>query len=203
MSRVRMPGPGVEVLHLTVGTLLVLGVGLSFFGFSYRSPVILAALAGAFALSFIIHELAHKYTALRANCWAQFRLHLGGAILTGISILLPFKFIAPGAVLIMGGTTHKSLMRIAAAGPLTNLVLSLGALFILLPLRASFPTAFIGDASFFLHWLGYLNALIAVFNLIPLGPLDGLKVFHGSKRYWLFLFVASIALFVIFALSNP
>jgi Zn-dependent protease len=33
-----------------------------------------------------------------------------------------------------------------------------------------------------------INAFMAVFNLIPFGVLDGLKVFRWSKAIWLVLF---------------
>jgi Zn-dependent protease len=33
-----------------------------------------------------------------------------------------------------------------------------------------------------------INAFMAVFNLIPFGVLDGLKVFRWSKPVWLVLF---------------
>jgi len=94
-----------ELKHLTLGTLLVLGVGLSFFYIQSGSTLlILASLSVAFTLSFLLHELAHKFSAQHFQLWAEFRLTMQGALITLISIFLPppFKIISPGAVIISG-----------------------------------------------------------------------------------------------------
>jgi Zn-dependent protease len=39
-----------------------------------------------------------------------------------------------------------------------------------------------------------LNAWIVLFNLIPFGMLDGLKIFSWNKRVWTVAFAVSIAL---------
>jgi Zn-dependent protease len=46
-------------------------------------------------------------------------------------------------------------------------------------------TAFLGAA---------FNAWIALFNLIPIGILDGYKIFTWNKQIWAIAFAASIAL---------
>jgi hypothetical protein len=99
----------LEILHLSIATILVIAVGVSF------SATILVTTVGVsfsgvrnvswqflliFASAFLVHELAHKLLAQFYGSWAEFRANLYGLIVTAISVLLPFKFIAPGAVMI-------------------------------------------------------------------------------------------------------
>lgn len=70
---------------------------------------------------------------------------------------------------------RKGLMMVAAAGPLTNLLLAFVTLFLL---RVAF-LAGLRDVGDFLNVLLWYNLLVAVFNLIPVPPLDGSKVLMG------------------------
>jgi Zn-dependent protease len=46
----------------------------------------------------------------------------------------------------------------------------------------------------FIVLLAAFNAWIALFNLIPLGILDGFKIFSWDKKIWAFAFTISIIL---------
>ena len=46
--------------------------------------------------------------------------------------------------------------------------------------------------------IAWFNAWIAVFNLIPFGIFDGLKVFNWNKKAWALTFSASAVLTVVF-----
>jgi len=49
----------------------------------------------------------------------------------------------------------------------------------------------------------FFNAWMAVFNLIPIGILDGFKIFMWDKKNWALAFVASVILLVLsYQLSN-
>ena len=181
-----------ELKHLVLGTLLVIGISLSF-GFGALGQedwaVVLSALAIVITLSFFTHEIAHKFTAQRRGLWAEFRLTVWGAVLTCISIFLPFKIISPGAVMISGPASMDEVGKISIAGPVTNLVLSI---------------AFLGAAPFVpitYSWIfavgAFFNAYIALFNLIPLGILDGFKIFHWNKMVWAIAFAISVALTIM------
>jgi len=180
-----------EVRHLAVGTLLVAAVGLSVglsdvlqIGFQ---PEILAGLTTAFTLAFLLHEISHKIQAQRLGLWAEFRLTTFGALITLISIFLPvFKIISPGAVVIAGPVSKEIVGRTAVAGPLTNIVLSS----VLLPFYFYLPLPF----SLIVLWGAAFNAWIALFNLLPFGVMDGLKVFWWNKIIWSVAFIISGAL---------
>ena len=180
-----------EVKHLCLGTLLVIGISLSF-GFDSLGAAdwsfIFSALAAVITLSFFTHEIAHKVTAQRRGLWAEFRLTLWGAILTCISIFIPFKIISPGAVMISGPASMDDIGKISIAGPLTNIVFSavfLGLTFV--------PTPY--------YWIfavgAFFNGYIAVFNLIPMGILDGFKIFNWNKTVWVLIFAVSVALAIM------
>lgn len=182
-----------ELKHLALGALLVMGVGLSLFigiyvPVSLALPMVLVSFAVIFTFSFFLHEIAHKMTAQHFGLWAEFRLTTVGALLTLISMLSPFfKIVSPGAVMIAGSGNRETLGKISLAGPLTNLVLS---------------TIFVGIASlplgYIISWIalvgGFINAFIALFNLIPFGIFDGRKVFGWNKAVWAAAFLLSLAL---------
>ena len=181
-----------EIEHLTAATLLVIGVGLSLafstdIGFLVSFSVIITA-------SFLLHEMAHKITAQKYGFWAEFRIFLTGAILTGISIITPpyfFKIISPGAVVVAGFTDRESSGKISVAGPLTNIILSmifLGVAFSVSVFPFYFQIFMLGAA---------FNAWIALFNLIPFGILDGFKIFLWDKKVWALAFTASLILTIV------
>ena len=173
-----------ELKHLTIGALLVMGVGLSYFITTTSGSTLLslAILSIAFTLSFLLHELAHKFSAQHFNLWAEFRLTLQGALITLVSIFIPFKIISPGAVMIAGSGTRETVGKISLSGPLTNILLSTGCILIATVTQDIF------------WFIAFINAFLAAFNLIPFGIMDGLKVFRWNKVFWATAFVAAIAL---------
>jgi len=106
---------------------------------------------------------------------------------TGLMVALGFSlfgfiFAAPGAVMIyprgtawgMTTSSNQKVGLIALTGPVTNI--GLGVVF--LALDAIQPAL--------LFTLGALvNTWLALFNLIPFGPLDGAKIFRWNKGIWL------------------
>lgn len=189
-----------EVRHLTISALLVSSVGLSMLGASLVSigPEIVVVLVLLFTCAFLLHEIAHKIVAQRYGLWAEFRLTLFGALITLLSIVSPFfKIISPGAVMIAGTASKDSVGKTAVAGPLTNIIFCVGsfALTLLLPQYSSFFQVALFTAFF--------NAFIAVLNLIPIGILDGWKVFQWNKIVWALAFLSSVALAIeIFTLYS-
>jgi Zn-dependent protease len=175
-----------EVKHILIGLVLVSAVGLSFM-LSFSSWIAVAAAVLFFTGGFIAHELMHKAVAQRYGLWAEFRLDTFGALLTVISAVSPLKIIAPGAVVIAGETTPERVGRTATAGPTTNIVIAtlLFALAQILHPTVLLEAVLAGAA---------INAFMALFNTIPFGVLDGLKIFRWNKRVWLVLFALACAI---------
>jgi len=179
-----------ETEHLTIGALLVMSVGVSSWIYTFPYDyALLASFTLILTASFFIHEIAHKITAQRKGLWAEFRLTLIGAVLTLFSILSPlFKIISPGAVMISGSADKEDMGKISIMGPTTNIALStlFFAASILLP---TYDLIFSFGAAF--------NAWIALFNLIPIGILDGFKVFSWNKKTWALAFTISLCLTLV------
>jgi Zn-dependent protease len=182
---IRIKSSKTELLHLTIATLLVTAVGLSLNGYRHFSWQFLAI----FVSAFLVHELAHKFLAQYYGSWAEFRAQMSGLLITAISALpiMPFKFIAPGAVMV-GLSDGKKFGRVALIGPVTNLVMGFSFLLLSLFYNSYSPYFTIG-ASF--------NGWIAMFNLIPLGVLDGQKIFDWNKLVWGITMTAAMGLFII------
>jgi Zn-dependent protease len=143
---------------------------------------------------FVLHELSHKFVAQRYGFWAEFRMWPMGLVLALVTSLIGFIFAAPGATYISGQNISKEENgRISIAGPLVNIVI--GVLFLPLALFAS-------NGSFF-ETLGvygsYINIFLALFNLLPIGPLDGAKVWHWNVGIWAAIFIPTgLAFFYLF-----
>jgi Zn-dependent protease len=175
-----------EIRHIAIGVILVSGVGLSFFTLrAFPSWLAIVAAVFFFTAGFLVHELTHKAMAQRYGMWAEFRLDKFGAALTLLSAISPLKIIAPGAVVIAGNTTTDRVGRTAAAGPTTNILISsllLGLAEVLHPI--GFMEALLAGSA--------INAFMALFNLIPFGVFDGLKVFRWNKQVWLVLLALAV-----------
>jgi Zn-dependent protease len=187
-----------EIRNVTVAALLVIGIGFSiglygnyFGGFNFTwTWSLMAVFAFLMTASFLLHEFMHKVTAQRNGLWAEFRLTTWGVVLTFISIFLPFRIISPGAMMISGSPNSDEIVEISIAGPLTNLILA----FVFLGLAfALYPSAW----GLMLFFVAYINAWMAAFNLIPIGILDGAKVFAFNKKIWALVFIPSVILAVI------
>lgn len=133
----------------------------------------------AVGLGFILHELAHKFVAMRYGFWAEYRLWVEGLIFAIITAALGFLFVAPGAVYIHGEyISQEQNGKISASGPATNLILA-GLFFLLL---YYFPS---GELVTTIGVLGfYVNSFLAMINLIPISMLDGAKIIRWNPIIW-------------------
>lgn len=183
-------------------------------------------------LSVIIHEISHGYVAE----------YLGDptARLAGRLTLNPLKhleffgsflfpiilYMASGGSFLFGWAKpvpynpmhlkdpKSGSGKIAAAGPVSNLVIAVvfGILLRALPMLG-YPAS--SALYMFFAYIAYINVLLAIFNLVPLPPLDGSKVLFSLlpqsepalrlsiflQRYGMFLFL--IFIFFGFQLIVP
>lgn len=137
-------------------------------------------------IGFIAHELGHKIVAQRNGCFAEFRAFPQMLIFGIIFAFFGFVFAAPGAVMIGGHVTRKKSGKIAAAGPLTNLVLAA----IFFSLLSLFPIGFF-------RYAFKINTWLALFNLIPFGGFDGLKVLIWNRKIYFAIIIASLVFFFL------
>ncbi len=172
--------------------LAILSVAIAYF-YNFPDPlagILLPTLAITIAI--VPHELAHRQVARGKGCWSRFVLYPPGFFVTFIVNAL-FGVLTRSPLLFISGYTFISCYRytsdheghISLAGPLTNIIISLASLALLysLPLDSL-------EISF-LAYLMRLNAFVAFFNLLPLGPLDGSKIFRWNIAIWAILFALS------------
>ena len=140
--------------------------------------------------SFILHELGHKFTAQRYGAWSEFRMYPAGLILCLVMSVIGFLFAAPGAVYIRGYITDEMNGKISMAGPLVNIIISLPCLVLAVAINNGL------SASLF-YLLGYMNAFLALFNMFPIPPLDGSKIYKWNPLVYVMMLVASGILLLI------
>ena len=131
---------------------------------SPQSTHIAMAVASAivFFVSIVLHELAHSLVARAYDIPVRsITLFLFGGVAH-----ITREAARPGAEILM-----------AAAGPLTSL--ALGALFVGLWWVAGGELRDPGALEVTLFWLGWMNILLGVFNLLPAFPMDGGRVFRS------------------------
>jgi Zn-dependent protease len=179
ISRKELTDLIVSWLTISVAFAIVLSPGfLNLSAFAAAFPITLVAVG----TGFIFHELAHRQVALRFGAHAAYRAWPVGLIFALLISLGGFIFAAPGAVYIHGNINRKQNGLISLAGPAANLVIALIA-FILLTL---IENSFLSQIAFFTM---YINIFLAGFNLLPVYPLDGSKVFAWNKGVWALVFL--------------
>ncbi|MDP1710801.1 MAG: hypothetical protein Q8L46_02575 [candidate division WWE3 bacterium] len=179
-----------------------LAVAIAILGVEQLSILGLPLLIRAFAIysltvgfSFLAHEiLGHKLVAQRFHLFAEFRADDLFLLLAVLLSFTGFVFAAPGAVVIAGITRVDTYGKIAAAGPLVNIILALtfgflsrAGISLILPLYDAYGIDLVSSAY-------QINAWLALFNLLPLGVLDGAKVIAWNPRVWVVLIGTAAAL---------
>ncbi|MDQ4082392.1 MAG: site-2 protease family protein, partial [Actinomycetota bacterium] len=124
---------------------------------TYAAMAVVAAVL--FFLSLLLHEYGHALVARREG------MDIEGITLWLFGGVAKFRGMFP---------TAGAEFRIAVAGPLVSL--ALGVLFILASWLGDLPDAVDGVAA----WLGWINLVLLVFNLLPALPLDGGRVLRSA-----------------------
>lgn len=182
-----------ELRHILI-SVLVLSVAVSGIGFLPLEGVgnRFAAVSIPLALGFIAHELSHKYVANRYGYFAVYRMWTFGlvfALLIGLASGGRFIFAAPGAVVILSSYfTRRQSGLIGLAGPVVNIAIA-GCFF---PL--SYLSGVVGTIGL---WGTLINLWLAFFNLLPIPPLDGAKVFLWKPAIWAAIEIPLLAFVVM------
>lgn len=180
-----MGGPGGMNPLLLIGLLLLAYAFVTGSLFApVRDPIQFVAFVIAIVLGITVHEFMHAYVATRLGDDTA-RL-LGRLSLNPMAHLDPFGTL----LLVLAGFGYgkpvpfnESRLRssvgvtlVALAGPLANI--GLAALFAI-PLRFGSATALGAVYETILVYIVQMNCILAIFNLIPIPPLDGSNVVYG------------------------
>ncbi|NLL94887.1 MAG: site-2 protease family protein [Thermoplasmatales archaeon] len=178
-----------EVVHIVIAVLVLSAAFANVFKWSlggFFNPDPLLDYLGMFGLSMVLiltsflgHELSHKFVAQRYGAWAEFRMFPMGLVFAFLLSFTGFLFAAPGAVYIEGRITERQYGLISAAGPASNIVMAVVGVALLFITSG----AVAGLVALFIT----LNLVLALFNLIPIGPLDGAKILRWNTGVYLFM----------------
>ena len=185
-----------------------------------NDPQLLLLLIPVLLFSVIIHELAHGYTALFLGdntAERQGRLTLNPLVHLDpiMSVALPIVTMLTAGVFIGAAKPipfnplnlrdpRWDELKIAIAGPISNVVIALvfAVILNLLPLFGYYDQLLTTG----LFYVIFINILLAVFNMLPVPPLDGSKILFAiidkpqirifMERYSLILIIG--LLFVLF-----
>lgn len=144
-------------------------------------------------IAFLLHELAHKFVAMKFGCMSIYKIWPNGIFFGLALMLVGIKFAAPGAVMIYPyffgrwGYKVKTLTInengiTALSGPATNLFFAI--------LFSFFNGQFFG-------LLTAINAWIAFTNLLPIPPLDGSKIMEWRIWVWGLMIAISVLLLAL------
>ncbi len=171
--------------------------------------------------SAILHEIAHGFVADRlgdptARLLGRLTLDPRPHIDPWMSIALPLILFITGSPVIFGGAKpvpvdefnlrdgDRDMALVAMSGPLTNAliaVLAAGIYHAIVFLSGNNPSEGIVIIAYILRLVINLNILLAIFNLVPIPPLDGSKIFalllppHMARTY---LSIGNLGPFLLF-----
>ena len=183
---------------LIIAFSLTLSGGI--FGLSRGSPfgfaVLIPAVALGVSLSFILHELMHKFVAQHYGAIAGFRTSYNGLIVTLLTGAFGFLLGIPGATMIYTNSfTKRENGIVSLAGPLTNFVVF--GIFVGLFFALNLPKgSYVGYA---INLTIFISILLAFFNMLPIYPLDGSKVLAWNKEVY---FITMGTIFVLMLASH-
>lgn len=189
---------GTEVLHIGIAVIVLSAAFANVFrrglsGFFNSDPLL--DYLGLFGMSllliltcFLMHEMSHKFVAQKYGAWAEFRMFPMGLVIAFVLSLTGFLFAAPGAVYIDGRITEKENGIISLAGPASNIVMAFIGIVILF-----FVT---GHLVYILSLFVLLNAILALFNLIPLPPLDGSKILRWNPAIYVLTVAMAAGMYI-------
>ena len=193
-----------EISHFIIGCVMIYLIGvLTFYNaqlIEYGYGWAIFMLAGFYTTAFLFHELGHRQVGKHFKFPTKFRLLTLGMVLTIVSLGTGIMFLnstipaptfaLPGAVVVLGlDKISKETGLCKAAGPTVNLIY--GSLLLII----SFILPF-WPLNYFIANAASINFMLGLFNMIPIGILDGQNIFKWNKKVY-FSLVSSLTTLLI------
>lgn len=192
---------------------------ISFFSFirhgNYLEAIIFV-LSGCFVVFLCtpVHEFAHGYVAYKLGdntAKRQGRLTLNPLAhidILGMIMILLFGFGYAKAVPVnmRNFKNPKSGMALTGlAGPVSNLIMAFISIFLYYLFNAMFNSTalLLNLIMMFFYYAAFINVSLAVFNLLPIPPLDGSKIIAGvlpDKFYYKYMQYERYVIIAVFIL---
>ncbi len=174
--------------------------------------------------SAILHEIAHGFVAERlgdptARLMGRLTLNPKSHIDPFMSILLPLLLVISGSPVVFGAAKpvpvdpfnlrdgRKDMALVSLAGPATNILIAVVFVLLIKGFMIVSAQVNLGIWGIIIYWFFLttvkMNLLLAIFNLLPIPPLDGSKIFSlilPEKEANTYLSLSSIGFFIIFFL---
>lgn len=173
---------------------ILISLAVLTFVFAYpeilTSPVFIVTSLLGVGIAFFGHEMAHRFIARKRGFYSAYKMWPQGLLLALVMAFVSngnMVFAAPGAVIFAGywmfrNPTIEDIGIIGIAGTVFNICVMYFSLS--LYFWTGFPL---------FSFIGTINGWLAIFNLIPFGPLDGRKVMDWSWKIWLIALFLAIA----------
>ncbi|MFQ5975474.1 MAG: M50 family metallopeptidase [Candidatus Hydrothermarchaeales archaeon] len=142
----------------------------------------------AAGIAVIGHEFAHNVMAFRYNIDAKFEVWASGVGLVVLtSYLFGNVFATPGRSVLDAKDIEKKIEGlIYSTGPLVNILIAI----ILVPFVSA------SGSLGLLATVGIpINLLVAIYNLLPVSPMDGTSIKNWKLSVWVLLFVPTFAVY--------
>jgi len=150
-----------------------------------------------FLFSFIGHELAHKFTAQHYGMWSEFRMTPMGYYLSAIAIVFSIPIFGTGTVYTSGTSNREHDAKANLAGPLSNFIFASALVMVAIFAIGSLSGPALGNLIFLVQYGILINAVLGLFNMIPIQPFDGATIKDWSVPVWITLTIALISMLII------
>ncbi|HLC65028.1 MAG TPA: hypothetical protein VJI46_02785 [Candidatus Nanoarchaeia archaeon] len=158
------------------------------------------------AITFFVRESARRVAALSVGYRAEYKVWLWGLLIGLVVVFVSRGYVwllLPGGILLHHLAGHRlghfryglnffGLGMVSMVAPIANLVLAVIIKIVNAYLQLDVLTKAL-----------YLNLLLAIFSVLPIPPMDGSKMFFGSRMVYSFMFAAIILASVLLFLDIP
>lgn len=177
-----------EIMDILISTFVLA------LAFSHFNLAVLPIMIFIIAVAFLPHELiGHKLIAQRYGCEAEYRKWNFGLLIGLVSGMFGFVFAAPGAVYISPFAKNRFAFTVNKLGIKEYGIISLGGPLVNIVIGFALVAAHYFYSLDILLSAAQVSFFLAFFNLMPIPPLDGIKVLIWNKFIW----VAAIAVSLV------